>query len=186
VFVERLDEAEGRVRLSRDRATKLKTWRAIEDAYKSESPVKGQVLDRVKGGLSVDIGVRAFLPGSLVDLLPNRRLEDYLGQEIEARIISFDRRRSNVVLSRKAILEEAQGKVKEKTMETLEEGGLVNGVIKNLTDYGSRSVTRSTSLCCVLIASASGFPSVTSNDSKIRGFSCRRNTRSESVSRARS
>jgi small subunit ribosomal protein S1 len=136
VYVERLDEAEGRVRLSRDRAAKLKTWRAIEDAYKSGAPVKGQVLDRVKGGLSVDIGVRAFLPGSLVDLLPNRRLEDYLGQEVEARIISFDRRRSNVVLSRKAILEEEQGKIKEKTMETLEEGGLVNGVVKNLTDYG--------------------------------------------------
>jgi small subunit ribosomal protein S1 len=136
VYVERLDEAEGRVRLSRDRAAKLKTWRAIEDAYKSGVPVKGQVLDRVKGGLSVDIGVRAFLPGSLVDLLPNRRLEDYLGQEVEARIISFDRRRSNVVLSRKAILEEEQGKIKEKTMETLEEGGLVNGVVKNLTDYG--------------------------------------------------
>jgi small subunit ribosomal protein S1 len=84
----------------------------------------------------VDIGVRAFLPGSLVDLLPNRRLEDYLEQEVEARIISFDRRRSNVVLSRKAILEEAQGEIKEKTMETLEEGGLVNGVVKNLTDYG--------------------------------------------------
>ena len=67
------------------------------------------MIDRVKGGLSVDIGVRAFLPGSLVDLLPNRRLEDYLDQEIEARIISFDRRRSNVVLSRKAILEEEQG-----------------------------------------------------------------------------
>ena len=136
VYVERLDEAEGRVRLSRDRAAKLKTWRSIEDAYKSGAPVKGQVLDRVKGGLSVDIGVRAFLPGSLVDLLPNRRLEDYLGQEVEARIISFDRRRSNVVLSRKAILEEEQGKIKEKTMETLEEGGLVNGVVKNLTDYG--------------------------------------------------
>ena len=136
VYVERLDESEGRVRLSRDRATKLKTWRAIEDAYKSGEPVKGQVLDRVKGGLSVDIGVRAFLPGSLVDLLPNRRLEDYLGQEVEARIISFDRRRSNVVLSRKAILEEEQGKIKEETMETLEEGGLVNGVVKNLTDYG--------------------------------------------------
>jgi small subunit ribosomal protein S1 len=136
VYVERLDEAEGRVRLSRDRAAKLKTWRVIEEAYKSGAPVKGQVLDRVKGGLSVDIGVRAFLPGSLVDLLPNRRLEDYLGQEVEARIISFDRRRSNVVLSRKAILEEEQGKVKDKTMETLEEGGLVNGVVKNLTDYG--------------------------------------------------
>jgi small subunit ribosomal protein S1 len=136
VYVERLDESEGRVRLSRDRAAKLKTWRSIEEAYKSGTPVKGQVLDRVKGGLSVDIGVRAFLPGSLVDLLPNRRLEDYLEQEVEARIISFDRRRSNVVLSRKAILEEEQGKVKEKTMETLEEGGLVNGVVKNLTDYG--------------------------------------------------
>jgi small subunit ribosomal protein S1 len=136
VFVERLDESEGRVRLSRDRATKLKTWRSIEEAYKSGAAVKGPVLDRVKGGLSVDIGVRAFLPGSLVDLLPNRRLEDYLGQEIEARIISFDRRRSNVVLSRKAILEEEQGKIKEKTMEALEEGGLVSGVVKNLTDYG--------------------------------------------------
>jgi small subunit ribosomal protein S1 len=136
VYVERLDETEGRVRLSRDRAAKLKTWRAIEDAYKSGVPIKGRVLDRVKGGLSVDIGVRAFLPGSLVDLLPNRRLEDYLEQEVEARIISFDRRRSNVVLSRKAILEEEQGKIKEKTMETLEEGGLVTGVVKNLTDYG--------------------------------------------------
>ena len=115
VYVERLDESEGRVRLSRDRAAKLKTWRSIEEAYKSGTPVKGQVLDRVKGGLSVDIGVRAFLPGSLVDLLPNRLLEDYLEQEVEARIISFDRRRSNVVLSRKAILEEEQGKVKEKT-----------------------------------------------------------------------
>ncbi len=136
VFVERLDEAEGRVRLSRDRAAKLKTWRTIEDAFKAGTPVTGKVLERVKGGLSVDIGVRAFLPGSLVDLLPNRRLEDYLAQEIDARIISFDRRRSNVVLSRKAILEESQGKIKDETMATLEEGKLINGVIKNITDYG--------------------------------------------------
>lgn len=136
VFVERLDEVEGRVRLSRDRAAKLKTWRAIEEAFKNETPVQGTVLERVKGGLSVDIGVRAFLPGSLVDLLPNRRLEDYLEQQIEARIISFDRRRSNVVLSRKAILEEQQGKVKEETMAVLEEGKLVTGMVKNITDYG--------------------------------------------------
>ncbi|MGD9252753.1 MAG: 30S ribosomal protein S1 [Holophagae bacterium] len=136
VFVERMDEAHGRVRLSHDRAAKLKTWRAIEESFQNGQSVKGTVLERVKGGLSVDIGVRAFLPGSLVDLLPNRRLEDYLGQEIETRIISFDRRRSNVVLSRKAILEEEQGKVKEETMATLEEGKLVNGVVKNLTDYG--------------------------------------------------
>jgi small subunit ribosomal protein S1 len=136
VFVERLDESEGRVRLSRDRATKLKIWGVVEEAYKNGEIVTGKVLERVKGGLAVDIGIRAFLPGSLVDMRPNRRLEDYVDQEIEARVISFDRRRSNVVLSRKAVLEEEIGKVKDETMATLEEGKLVNGVAKNITDYG--------------------------------------------------
>ena len=136
VFVERLDESEGRVRLSRDRATKLKIWSVVEEAYKQGESVTGLVLERVKGGLAVDIGIRAFLPGSLVDLRPNRRLEDYVDQEIEARVISFDRRRSNVVLSRKAVLEEEIGKVKGETMSVLEEGKLVNGVAKNITDYG--------------------------------------------------
>lgn len=136
VFVERMDELEGRVRLSRDRASKLKTWRAIETAFKAGESVQGRVIERVKGGLSVDIGVRAFLPGSLVDLRPNRRLEDYIDQNVEARIISFDRRRSNVVLSRKAILEEEQGKAKEETMSDLEEGKLISGAVKNITDYG--------------------------------------------------
>ena len=136
VFVERLDESEGRVRLSRDRATKLKIWGVVEEAYKNGVSVTGRVLERVKGGLAVDIGIRAFLPGSLVDLRPNRRLEDYVDTEIEARVISFDRRRSNVVLSRKAVLEEEIGKVKEETMSTLEEGKLVTGEAKNITDYG--------------------------------------------------
>lgn len=136
VFVERMDELEGRVRLSRDRASKLKTWKAIENAFKEGEPVHGRVIERVKGGLSVDIGVRAFLPGSLVDLRPNRRLEDYIDQDVEARIISFDRRRSNVVLSRKAILEEEQGRAKEETMADLEEGKLISGSVKNITDYG--------------------------------------------------
>ncbi len=136
VFIERLDEAEGLIRLSRDRAARLQIWKAIEQAYKNEQPVEGKVIERVKGGLSVDIGVRAFLPGSLVDLRPNRRLEDYIGQDISARIINFDRRRSNVVLSRKAILEEEQSVAKEATLEDLEEGGLMTGVVKNITDYG--------------------------------------------------
>lgn len=136
VFVERMDEGSGEIRLSRDRAARLKTWRQIEDAFKEETPVTGKVLERVKGGLAVDIGVRAFLPGSLVDLRPNRRLEEYVGQEITAKIISFDRRRSNVVLSRKAVLEEETSHLKEELMETLEEGKLVTGVVKNITDYG--------------------------------------------------
>jgi small subunit ribosomal protein S1 len=136
VFVERLDESEGRVRLSHDRASKLKIWSVVEEAYKNGVSVTGRVLERVKGGLAVDIGIRAFLPGSLVDLRPNRRLEDYVGQEIDARVISFDRRRSNVVLSRKAVLEDEIGKVKGETMSVLEEGKLVSGVAKNITDYG--------------------------------------------------
>jgi len=136
VFIERLDETEGHLRLSRDRAAKLKIWKAIEEAYREGRSVSGRVLERVKGGLAVDIGIKAFLPGSLVDLRPNRRLEDYLGTDIEARVISFDRRRSNIVLSRKALLEEEQGKVKEQTMADLEEGRVITGTVKNITDYG--------------------------------------------------
>ncbi len=136
VFVERIDGVEGRVTLSRDRAERLRVWTDLEEKYKNEETVTGKVLERVKGGLAVDIGIRAFLPGSLVDIRPNRRLEDYIGQDVEARIISFDRRRSNVVLSRKAILEQEVSKVKEETMANLEEGMLVSGTIKNITDYG--------------------------------------------------
>lgn len=136
VYVSHTNELEGELRLSRERAAKLKTWTSIEDAFKSGEPVKGKVLERVKGGLAVDIGVRAFLPGSLIDLRLNRRLEDYIGNEIEARIISFDRRRSNVVLSRKALLEEEQNKLKTATLEALEEGKLISGTVKNITDYG--------------------------------------------------
>ncbi len=136
VFIERLDETEGHLRLSRERAAKLKIWKAIEEAYREGRSVSGRVLERVKGGLAVDIGIKAFLPGSLVDLRPNRRLEDYLGTDIEARIISFDRRRSNIVLSRKALLEEEQGKVKDQTMADLEEGRVITGAVKNITDYG--------------------------------------------------
>ncbi len=136
VFIERIDELEGELRLSHERASKLKVWNAIEKAFRQEEAVSGHVVERVKGGLSVDIGVRAFLPGSLVDLRLNRPLEEYIGEEIEARIISFDRRRSNVVLSRKAVLEQEQTKAKVQTMEELEEGKVVTGVVKNITDYG--------------------------------------------------
>ncbi len=136
VFVTRIDEVAGEIELSHRRAARLKVWREIEAAYKEGRPVQGKVVERVKGGLSVDIGVRAFLPGSLVDLRPNRRLEEYIGQEITARIISFDRRRSNVVVSRKAILEEELAEKKEELLGRLEEGQLIRGTVKNITDYG--------------------------------------------------
>jgi len=136
VLVERFDEAAGEVRLSRERAAKMRIWEVLEEAHRKGTPVRGRVLERVKGGLTVEIGVRAFLPGSLVDLRPTRRLEDYIGEEVEARIINFDRRRANVVLSRKAILEEQVSSQKEDTLTHLEEGSVVTGVVKNITDYG--------------------------------------------------
>jgi small subunit ribosomal protein S1 len=136
VLVERFDEMLGEIRLSRERAAKIRVWEVLETAYRDGHPVRGKVVERVKGGLAVDIGVRAFLPGSLVDLRPTRRLEDYVGEEVEARIINFDRRRANVVLSRKVMLEAQISTQKEETLAHLEEGMIVTGTVKNITDYG--------------------------------------------------
>jgi small subunit ribosomal protein S1 len=136
VLVERFDEMIGEIRLSRERAAKIRVWEVLETAYREGHPVRGKVVERVKGGLAVDIGVRAFLPGSLVDLRPTRRLEDYVGEEVEARIINFDRRRANVVLSRKVMLEAQISTQKEETLTRLEEGMIVTGTVKNITDYG--------------------------------------------------
>jgi len=136
VLVERFDEMMGEIRLSRERAAKIRVWEVLETAYRESAPVRGKVVERVKGGLAVDIGVRAFLPGSLVDLRPTRRLEDYVGEEIEAKIINFDRRRANVVLSRKVMLEAQISSLKDETLSHLEEGAIVTGTVKNITDYG--------------------------------------------------
>ena len=136
VLVERFDEMLGEIRLSRERAAKMRVWEVLEAAYRDGSPVRGKVVERVKGGLAVDIGVRAFLPGSLVDLRPTRRLEDYVGEEVEAKIINFDRRRANVVLSRKVMLEAQISTLKDETLTHLEEGTIVTGTVKNITDYG--------------------------------------------------
>jgi small subunit ribosomal protein S1 len=136
VLVERFDENIGEIRLSRERAQKIRVWEVLEAAYRDGSLVRGKVLERVKGGLTVDIGVRAFLPGSLVDMRPTRRLEDYIGEEVEGKIINFDRRRANVVLSRKAVLEQQLSHQKDETLGKLEEGTIVTGRVKNITDYG--------------------------------------------------
>jgi len=136
VLVERFDENIGEIRLSRERAQKIRVWEVLEAAYRDGSLVRGRVLERVKGGLTVDIGVRAFLPGSLVDMRPTRRLEDYIGEEVEGKIINFDRRRANVVLSRKAVLEAQLSTQKDETLGKLEEGSIVTGRVKNITDYG--------------------------------------------------
>ena len=131
------EHEEGYVLLSHEKAQKRKVWEEIEKAHKDNQPVKGKVVERVKGGLAVDIGVRAFLPGSQVDVRPVRNLDALLGQEMEVRVIKLNRKRGNVVVSRKALLEEEVGAKRSKTLEKLEEGAVLTGTVKNLTDYGA-------------------------------------------------
>lgn len=137
VLLERTEDRDGYVVLSKEKAEKLKVWEQVERAYKTGEVVTGRVVERIKGGLAIDIGVRAFLPGSLVDLRPVRNLESLRGQEFQMRVIKVNRRRGNIVLSRKAILEEVNRELKGKTLDLLEEGKVVKGIVKNLTEYGA-------------------------------------------------
>src|SRR6201996_812258 len=136
VVVER-EESEGGYLVSYEKALRHKVWDKLEEAANTKIPVKGMVLSRVKGGLTVDIGIKAFLPGSQVEVRPVRNLDAYIGTEIEIRVIKLNKKRGNVVISRKEILEEEQNAKKEVTLPTLEEGSVFTGVVKNLTDYGA-------------------------------------------------
>ncbi len=137
VLLEKTEDKEGYLVLSKEKAEKMKVWERVEQAFKEGTPLTGRVVDRIKGGLAVDIGIRAFLPGSLVDLRPVRNLDSYKGQELRMQVIKVNRRRGNIVLSRKAILEEENKEKKQKTLDTLEEGKVVKGVVKNITEYGA-------------------------------------------------
>jgi small subunit ribosomal protein S1 len=136
VYLDRLEDASGHVILSREKAERMLVWDRIEDAFKNDQPVSGRVIDRVKGGLAVDIGVKAFLPGSLIDVKPVKNLDAMRGKEYTFKIVSFDKKRNNVVLSRRAIVEVEQKDRKRDTFGRLEEGKPTHGVVKNITDYG--------------------------------------------------
>ena len=135
VLVDRRDQ-DGNLVLSRDKAAKIKIWDDVKLACEQNTPVKGTVIERVKGGLSVDIGIPAFLPGSQVDIRPVRDLDRYVGQSFEFNILKYDRKRNNVVLSRRTILEKDREAEKLETLQNIEEGKIFEGVIKNITDYG--------------------------------------------------
>ncbi|HEY0161287.1 MAG TPA: 30S ribosomal protein S1 [Edaphobacter sp.] len=136
VVVER-EEQEGGYLVSYEKALRHKVWDKLEAAANEKVPVKGMVLSRVKGGLTVDIGIKAFLPGSQVEIRPVRNLDGYIGTEIEVRVIKLNKKRGNVVISRKELLEEEQNEKKTVTLSTLEEGSILTGTVKNLTDYGA-------------------------------------------------
>jgi small subunit ribosomal protein S1 len=137
VLVEEVESEDGQLVLSKEKAERLKVWDEISNAFDNEEAVEGTIVARVKGGLSVDIGVKAFLPGSQVDLRPVRNLEALLGEKASFKIIKFNKRRGNIVLSRRALLETERKKMREATLTTLDEGQILDGVIKNLTDYGA-------------------------------------------------
>jgi small subunit ribosomal protein S1 len=137
VLLERTENNDGYVVLSKEKAEKMKVWDEVERAFETGEAVLGRVIDRIKGGLKVDIGVPAFLPGSLVDVRPVRNLDALRGQEFRMRVIKVNKRRGNIVLSRKAILEEENAEKKQKTLTDLEEGKILRGTVKNLTEYGA-------------------------------------------------
>jgi small subunit ribosomal protein S1 len=137
VYLESKEDNEGLIVLSKDKADKIKVWDAISKAHDSGTPVEGRVVEVVKGGLAVDVGVRAFLPGSQVDLRPVKNLASLMGQSIRAKVIKLNRRRGNVVLSRRAVLEEEREEKKKHTLSVLAEGMVLTGTVKNLTDYGA-------------------------------------------------
>jgi small subunit ribosomal protein S1 len=136
VVIER-EEPEGGYLVSYEKAQRLRVWDSIEKAHNEKTPVLGTVVNRVKGGLTVDIGMKAFLPGSQLEIRPVRNLDGYLGQQIEVRVIKLNKKRGNVVVSRKEILEEEQNSKRSKTLEHLGEGAVLTGTVKNLTDYGA-------------------------------------------------
>ena len=137
VFIERLENNSGYIVLSREKAERMLVWDRIEAAFKADEPISGRVVERVKGGLAVDVGgVKAFLPGSLIDTKPVKNLDSLRGHEYKFKIVSFDKKRNNIVLSRRAIVEVEQAAAKADTFSRLQEGQHTHGAVKNITDYG--------------------------------------------------
>ncbi len=138
VVIRRMHSGDSPPILSRIDAINRKSWDKIEKAFNEEKPINGMVVEKTKGGLRVDIeGVEAFLPGSQVDSRPIRNLDSFKDQEIEAKVIKFSRKRNNIVVSRKALTDEVENARKSETLGQIEEGYVVEGVIRNLTEYGA-------------------------------------------------
>ncbi len=136
VMVEWWDEENEQVVLSKEKAEKIKVWEEIKEAYDNDSTVEGVIINRVKGGFAVDIGIQAFLPGSQADLRPIRNMDEMVSQTCNFKILKFNRKRSNIVLSRRAILEERRVHLRAETLSDIEEGKVMEGIVKNITEYG--------------------------------------------------
>ena len=137
VYLDSFEDNDGEMVLSHERAEMLRAWDRISEAYENNEIVEGTVVARVKGGLSVDIGVKAFLPGSQVDLRPVRNLDKLIGTSLSFKIIKFNKKRGNIVLSRRVLLEQDREKLRSETLSNLKEEAVLKGIVKNITDYGA-------------------------------------------------
>src|SRR5262245_2750961 len=137
VYIEECEDAEGNLVLTKEKADKMKIWEELEKLHKEEKSIEGKIISRIKGGMMVDIGVKAFLPGSQIDLHPVRDLDGLVGRVVPLKIIKINHRRGNVVVSRRVLLEETRDSKRKTTLSTLKEGQLIQGVVKNITDYGA-------------------------------------------------
>lgn len=137
VYLESCEDDEGLIVLSKEKADKLRVWDEISAACEKDELVEGTIVARVKGGLSVDIGVKAFLPGSQVDLRPVRNLDKLIGQKFKFKVIKFNKRRGNIVLSRRVLLEKERESLKAETLKKLKPGVILPGIVKNITEYGA-------------------------------------------------
>ncbi|OLD09938.1 MAG: 30S ribosomal protein S1, partial [Deltaproteobacteria bacterium 13_1_40CM_3_69_14] len=137
VLLESRENDTGMVVLSKEKADKMRIWDEISAACERDELVEGTIVGRVKGGLSVDIGVKAFLPGSQVDLRPIRNLDKLIGEKFKFKVIKFNKKRGNIVLSRRVLLEKERETLKKDTLQKLKEGAILSGIVKNLTDYGA-------------------------------------------------
>ena len=137
VYIDRVENENGMVVLSKDKADMLRAWNDISRAAENEELIEGTIIAKVKGGLSVDIGVKAFLPGSQIDLRPVRNMDIYIGKKYKFKVIKFNKKRGNIVLSRRALLEEERENLRSQTLDAMKEGSIVTGIVKNITDYGA-------------------------------------------------
>lgn len=137
VLIDRIENENGMIVLSKDKADMLRAWSDISKAAENEEVIEGTVVAKVKGGLSVDIGVKAFLPGSQIDLRPVRNMDVYIGKKYKFKVIKFNKKRGNIVLSRRALLEQERETLRNQTLDTMKEGSIVTGLVKNITDYGA-------------------------------------------------
>jgi len=137
VYLEKMEDSEGQIVLSKEKADRIKIWDDLTRAYENNEVIEGTVITKIKGGLSVDIGLKAFLPGSQIDLRPIRNLDQLIGQKLRMKIIKLNRKRGNIVLSRRIILEEEREESRRDLLARLEEGQILEGVVKNITDYGA-------------------------------------------------